>query len=66
VNFICGRGNHSRDFEPKIRPRVLLVMDELGCERRLMQLNPGIVEVMPIGFSFADAPVKGEIVVTRR
>jgi hypothetical protein len=60
VNFICGRGNHSRDFEPKIRPRVLWVAGDLGCERRIMEANPGIVEVMPVGMSFAEFVPKGQ------
>jgi hypothetical protein len=54
VNFITGRGVHSRNGEAKIRPMILHLMNFLGYERRLMPANPGIIEVLPEGQQFSE------------
>jgi hypothetical protein len=54
VNFITGRGVHSANGVAKIRPMILHLMSSLGHERRVMEANPGIIEVLPHGQSFAD------------
>jgi hypothetical protein len=60
VNFICGRGNHSDGLVPRIRPAVLWLVQELGCNRRIMDKNPGIVEVLPRGMDWDDLPPLGK------
>jgi hypothetical protein len=65
VNFICGRGRHSPNSIPRIRQRLMVVLDDCGYERRLMEANPGILEVLPMGFKFEDLSKPPEIEVRR-
>ena len=46
VNFIVGRGNHSKNNIPLVKPAVLHKTAELGFKREIMETNPGVVSVM--------------------
>lgn len=45
VNFITGRGNHSKNNVPLVRPAVFQVIGDLGYQTEVMEKNPGIVSV---------------------
>jgi hypothetical protein len=44
VNFITGRGKHSRGEVPTLRPRMLVFIERLGFAAEVMEKNPGIVQ----------------------
>jgi hypothetical protein len=44
VNFITGRGRHSKNEVPLLRPLVLKILEEKGIECSVMPANPGIVQ----------------------
>jgi hypothetical protein len=44
VNFITGRGRHSKGEMPLLRPLVLELLQKQGIAAELMEKNPGIVQ----------------------
>jgi hypothetical protein len=47
VNLIIGQGMHSKDSASRLRPALLNALQSLGYSCRLMERNPGILEVFP-------------------
>jgi hypothetical protein len=45
VNFITGRGLHSKNETPLLRPLVMKLVETLGYRCEVMPANPGIVQV---------------------
>lgn len=45
VNFITGKGLHSKNNIPLIRPKILFLTKEWGYKRELMPTNSGVISV---------------------
>jgi hypothetical protein len=57
VNFITGRGRHSKGEMPLLRPLVLEFLQKQGITAALMEKNPGIVQAFLKSESGAGTPV---------
>jgi hypothetical protein len=47
VNLIVGQGFHSKDGTSSLRPVLLQLLESRGYYCRVMEKNPGIIEVFP-------------------
>jgi hypothetical protein len=47
VNLIVGQGFHSKDGISSLRPVLLQALESRGYYCRVMERNPGIIEVFP-------------------
>jgi hypothetical protein len=62
VNFVVGRGIHSKEALPLLKIALQDEMAKQGYTCRVMSKNPGIVEVFPYRISSARGEKKPQIV----